>query len=257
MAATVTFFPVGNGDMALIALESRRTILVDVNIREPGDEIRDVGADLRARLRTDTEGRPYVDAMLLSHPDQDHCRGLVEHFHLGALADYKKPPKSEPGKIIIREMWSSPMVFRRAEKDHTLCDDAVAWAKEARRRVAVYRNGEAFGSGNRIQILGEDQDGKTDDLTNILVVTGKTITTIDGNTDTSFRGRLLAPKGKEQPRKKSAAAKITRALSSVSRSHTALRCTRAASSRRGMRKSQSGSGSGPITRMRFPGSTTI
>jgi hypothetical protein len=243
--------------MALIVLESGRTILVDVNIREPGDEIREVGADLRARLRTDTEGRPYVDAMLLSHPDQDRCRGLVEHFHLGALADYKKPPKSEPGKIIIREMWSSPMVFRRAEKDHTLCDDAVAWTKEARRRVAVYRNGEAFGSGNRIQILGEDQDGKTDDLTNILVVTGKTITTIDGNTDTSFRGRLLAPKGKGTAEEEERRSKITRALSSVSRSHTALRCTRAASSRRGMRKSQSGSGSGPITRMRFPGSTTI
>ena len=33
MAANITFFPVDNGDMTLITLESGRTILVDVNIR--------------------------------------------------------------------------------------------------------------------------------------------------------------------------------------------------------------------------------
>jgi len=196
MAAAITFFPVDNGDMTLITLESGRTILVDINIRAPGDDIRDVSADLRSRLKTDADGRPYVDAMLLSHPDQDHCRGLVEHFHLGKLADYKKAKKDELPKIVIREMWSSPMVFRRAQKDHTLCDDATAWKEEARRRVAVFRKDKSLTSGDRIQILGEDEDGKTDDLTDILVVAGNTITKIDGTADTSFRGRLLAPKGK-------------------------------------------------------------
>ena len=33
MTATITFFPVDNGDMTLIELESGRKILMDVNIR--------------------------------------------------------------------------------------------------------------------------------------------------------------------------------------------------------------------------------
>ena len=101
MAATITFFPVDCGDMTLIQLESGRTILIDINIRAVTDGVRDVAKDLRDRLDTDAKGYPYVDVMLLSHPDQDHCRGLVEHFHLGPLADYKKPKdgqaKKKPG----------------------------------------------------------------------------------------------------------------------------------------------------------------
>ena len=124
MAAVITFFPVDNGDMTLIKLESGRTILVDINIREPGDDIRDVSADLRARLGTDSNGRPFVDAMVISHPDQDHIRGLLNHFHLGPLSDYPEPKKGEPSKIVIREMWSSAMVFRRMSKDQKLCEDA-------------------------------------------------------------------------------------------------------------------------------------
>ncbi len=195
MAAIITFFPVGNGDMTLIKLESGRTILVDMNIRQPSDGIRDVSADLRRRLKKDDKGRPYVDAVLLTHPDQDHCRGLIEHFHLGPLADYKQPKSGELAKIVIREVWSSPMVFRRMPKDQTLCKDADAWKKEACRRVNLYKATHKFAAGDRIQVMGEDRDGKTDDIAEIVVKAGKTITSIDGNTDTAFRGRLLAPKG--------------------------------------------------------------
>lgn len=196
VAAQITFFPVGNGDMTLIQLESGRTILVDINIRQPGDNVRDVAADLRSRVKTDDRGRPFVDAMLLSHPDQDHCRGLIEHFHLGPLVDYKQPKSGEPAKIIIYEMWSSPMVFRRMPSDQKLCEDAAAWAKEARRRVNLYKERREFWLGDRVQVLGEDRDGKTDDVTEILVTAGNTITKIRGVVDGTFHGRLLAPKGK-------------------------------------------------------------
>jgi len=196
MAAVLTFFPVDNGDMTLIKLESGRTVLIDINIREPGTGVRDVAADLRACLGTDGSGRPVVDAMLLTHPDQDHCRGLEQHFHLGPLSEYGQPKKGEPAKIVIREMWSSAMVFRRMPQDQALCPDAKAWAKEARRRVALFRKNGQLATGDRIQMMGEDRDGKTDDLSAILVKAGKTITTINGVADASFRGRLLAPKGK-------------------------------------------------------------
>jgi len=113
------------------------TLLIDVNIRQDADdpdgEARDVAKDLRDRLKKDENGRPFVDAFLLSHPDQDHCRGLARHFHLGPLGDYPDDDKDyKDKKIVIREIWSSPIVFRRASKTHTLCDDARAFNTEAR-----------------------------------------------------------------------------------------------------------------------------
>lgn len=201
LSAVITFFPVGNGDMALIQLESGRTILVDINIRQPDDEIRDVAADLRERLARNDEGRPYVDAMLLTHPDQDHCRGLVEHFHLGPTAEYEEPEEDEAGKIIIREMWSSPMVFRRSKRKEEknksdLCEDAKAWAKEARRRVKLVKDGKTADSGDRIQVLGEDEDGKTDNLEDVLIKAGETIVMVDGAKDGTFEAYLIAPAAK-------------------------------------------------------------
>ena len=73
MSAMISFFPVGNGDMTLIELESGRTILIDVNIREaadnPDDSTPNVAAKLRKRLKQDDQGRHYVDVFIQSHPD--------------------------------------------------------------------------------------------------------------------------------------------------------------------------------------------
>ena len=114
MTATIEFFPVRNGDMVLLTLQSGRKILIDVNIRksaddENDDEAVDVATLLRDRLDRDANDRLYVDAFLLTHPDEDHCRGLDPHFHLGNPDDWKR----KDDKILIREMWSSPIIFRR------------------------------------------------------------------------------------------------------------------------------------------------
>ena len=90
-------------------------------------------------------------------------------------------------------MWSSPIVFRRASKLHSLCDDANAWNKEARRRVAYYRANRYFVEGDRIMILGRDIDGKTDDLAGILVEVDTEFSRINGSVDLSFTARLIAP----------------------------------------------------------------
>ena len=111
------------------------------NWRDPDDDTRDVAKDLRDRLGRDAKNRPYVDAFLLTHPDADHIRGLQNHFWLGSLADYPDDKKPDGEKrIVIRELWSSPLVFRRACKNHTLCDDAKAFNTEAKRRVKVNRD---------------------------------------------------------------------------------------------------------------------
>jgi len=197
MVAKVTFFPVGNGDMTLVEFESGRKVLIDMNIRaaadDPDDDTLDVAKELRDRLTRDAKGRLYLDALLISHPDQDHCTGLRNHFHLGPPADWSK----SDDKIFIREMWSSPMVFRRASSQHTLCEDARAFNSEARRRVARFRDTSGvISEGDRILILGEDENGKTDDLGSILVKADDTFSQINGQFDSSVTVRLLAPQQK-------------------------------------------------------------
>ncbi len=192
--ATLAFLPVGNGDMTLIKTESGRKLLLDLNIRADADNLDDDTPDvaemLRDRLDRDDDGRLYVDALLLSHPDKDHCAGLQKHFHLGPLGEWS----ADADKIFIRELWSSPMVFRRASRHHTLSKDAKAFNSEARRRVKKFRdmNG-AVEDGDRILILGEDEDGKTDDLEEILIRVDEEFSRINGQKDTSMTARLLGP----------------------------------------------------------------
>lgn len=201
-AASVTFFPVDCGDMTLVQLADTvgTTLIIDINIRssadDPEDDTRDVAKDLRDRLKRDANNRPYVDAFLMSHPDCDHIRGLMSHFHLGPLSDYaddKKPDKEK--KIVIRELWSSPLVYRRASKTHTLGPDARAFNTEAKRRVKVNvdKNFSGVGEGDRILVMGEDQNGKTDKLGPILVKTGSTFSRINGSESSFFSAVLLAP----------------------------------------------------------------
>jgi hypothetical protein len=194
MTASIIFFPVNNGDMTLTTFDNDQKLLIDLHVRkaadDPDDDTPDVMAQLRERLKRDEKNRLYVDGFLLSHPDKDHIGGLVSHFHLGPPEDWNK----DDDKIIIREMLSSPIVFRRASTQHVLCDDAKAWAKEARRRVKLYRDTKTIGvEGNRIQILGEDIDGKTDDILGIVVKTEGLLTSLNRVSAGAFEARLLAP----------------------------------------------------------------
>ena len=194
MSPKITLFPVGNGDMTLVRTESGRRILVDINIRaaadDPDDDTPDAAQLLRDRLERDSEGRWYVDVLLVSHPDRDHCTGLRQHFHMGPPGEWS----ATADKILIRELWSSPMVFRRASRRNVLCDDARAFNAEARRRVRRYRDdGQAVKDGNRILILGEDEDGRTDDLDAILVLVDEAFSRVNGKEDASMTARLLGP----------------------------------------------------------------
>lgn len=206
MAATVTFFPVGNGDMTLIKLndKDKTTILIDTNIRNGSDaeknKIIDVAPELRKRLNKDEKGRPYVNVFLLTHPDADHCTGIQKHFHLGPISEYISEPKEgEELKVMINEIWSSPMVFRRASKNHTLCEDAKAFNKEARRRVTYFRENKdsEIPKGEQIKIIGEDENGKTDDLTKILIKVNEKFCKINGEDNYQIDMYVLGPVSKQ------------------------------------------------------------
>jgi hypothetical protein len=206
MAGQIAFFPVCNGDMTMVRLANAdaTTIIIDVRIRQaaddPEDETPDVAGELRKQLLTDADQRPYVDAFLLSHPDEDHCLGVRKHFWLGPIEDYPddKKPQAEK-RIVIREMWSSPMIFRRRNSlGLTLCDDAHAFHVEARRRVLRWKELGYAVVGNGVRVFGEDKGGKTDNIQPILVKTGETFSTIGGHTyGDFFSAKLLAPMPKQ------------------------------------------------------------
>jgi hypothetical protein len=59
MKSTITFFPVDNGDMTLIKLSDKTTILTDINLRESAEDEEDPAFDavkgLRDRLEKDDD----------------------------------------------------------------------------------------------------------------------------------------------------------------------------------------------------------
>lgn len=198
MNARVSFIPVGCGDMTLIRLQGGQHILIDCNIRkaadDPDDETFDAIAALRERLEArgrDSKGRLYLDVFSLSHPDRDHCAGLERHFHLGPARAWDP----DEDKIFIREIWSSPIIFRRlAREGQSLCPDAKAFNREAHRRLAVNQaNGYVVSDGDRMLILGEDENGKSTPHRAIVVQIGDTIIGAAGRNNGDFEALLLGP----------------------------------------------------------------
>lgn len=191
MAATISFFPVGNGDMTLITTNNGKKILIDCNIRQ-GDDYPDVLEQLREKLERDSSERLFVDLFVWSHPDEDHCRGVKSSFHLGKPEDWKE----KDDLIFINEIWSSPMVYRRASKNHTLSEDAKALKAEVKRRVNVFEKDSENGIGDMVLILGEDEDGQTDGIQDIVLQLDDEISKINQITDSSFKAKLLGPTAK-------------------------------------------------------------
>ena len=201
--STVTFFPVGekNGGMTLIKLNDldNTVILIDCSI---GEELIanycDVKQELRDRLPSDLEGRPYVDAFILTHRHDDHLKGFQKYFHLGPLGEYNKD--DDELKIIIKELWSSHIFGKPASSTYNLCDDARAFNKEMKRRVELFKSDSQIkNEGDRAIIIGKEPDGKPDGIGKIKYDIGDMFTKIN-NRDliSKFSGYILSPIEKQE-----------------------------------------------------------
>lgn len=184
-ARGLAFWPVGNGDSTTIAIDADNFLQVDLNHLETKADDEDDAAwavidELVERLPK-VSGRPYLAAFVLTHPDQDHCRGfdrLLEEVDIG-------------------ELWFTPRVFAEYNKD--LCDDAEAFKKEAKRRVAatVKVKGDPD-TGDRVRIFGYsdllEEDEFKDFPEDRITVPGNELSEVDGN-DLSdvFRAFIHAP----------------------------------------------------------------
>jgi hypothetical protein len=198
--ASIVYFPVGNGDTSLIKLEDGTTILVDSNVTsdafdENNNERFDVYNFLRQELRQEN-GVHHLDTFILTHADDDHCRGIDKMCYLGDPAKYTDTHKKE-GLLIIDELWFTPRLFLTI--DGKKCDCAKALKKEAERRIDLYKSGktERTQAGNRLRIIGYTENEELKGLESIVTVPGHSLNLINGSVRDNFRFFIYAPVRKD------------------------------------------------------------
>jgi beta-lactamase superfamily II metal-dependent hydrolase len=184
----VIFWPVGTGDSTSIVVQDGIVLQVDLRDLHAADDADDDHVALVDELAENlpkVDGKPYLSAFALTHPDQDHILGFEE------LLD----------RVTIGEIWFTPRVF--IENDQDLCDDAAAFKEEAERRVqATIQAGGDVGSGDRVRLIGYDALLKRGEFAGFpedrLTIPGNSITEIDGDDyEGEFNAFIHAPFAEE------------------------------------------------------------
>jgi hypothetical protein len=193
----IKYYPVENGDTSLITLSDETKILIDINITQDSadeneEERYDVLNDLLTNELNKSDGKPFVDVFILTHPDNDHCRGYEKYFYQGNPTKYSKSDK-EAGLIIINELWYTPRVFEVHTSE--LNSDAKVFKKEAKRRMDLYKEDpiSADSDGNRIRIIGYTDNKDLKGLEDRIVVPGNSISEFNEDFKTDFSLFIHAP----------------------------------------------------------------
>lgn len=187
----VKFYPVDNGDTVLIKVD-KTTILIDANIRD-NDDCYDVMSDLLDELNTDGENRYHLDLFMLTHPDEDHCRGVDTNFYLGDPDNYSDEDL-ENDQVIIDELMVTPMLFTDATST-----PAKALKKEVDRRRKLWDENSPTKAkaGNRLVIIGYDGDRRYENVTSyipgemIKEVNGKSMSLLEFFVHSPFKDSLV------------------------------------------------------------------
>jgi beta-lactamase superfamily II metal-dependent hydrolase len=186
----IMFWPVGTGDSTTIVVDDGHVVQVDLHDMAQADldgaVVTPVVDELAAWLPK-RSGRPYLAVFVLTHADQDHCRGF---------ADLLKA-------VTIGELWATPRLWREYEDaDAVICDDARAFQQEAERRVQATRAAAARGkqpaSGDRILVVGYDTDREQHAYADLpdeyLTGPGHLVTSLDGDDmSAAFEAFVHAP----------------------------------------------------------------
>jgi hypothetical protein len=201
MDPRITYFPVGNGDCALITLSDNTQIIIDCNTTaEASDENEPSCYDVHQHLLDfgkKLDGKiPHVDVFVLTHTDQDHCRGFPTTFYTGDPAKYTVKHSKED-LILIDELWFTHRIF--AVHEGPLSDWAKAFRKEAQRRIDLHlANSPASNkAGNRIRVVGHSNNPAYQGLGDLVITPGNYIDVIDRKQKKDFRFFVHAPFRKE------------------------------------------------------------
>lgn len=184
---SITFFPVGNGDCTLIRLADNTNILIDCNLtldaESENSDVYDVRHHLLELLPRD-DGVPYLDTFILTHPDEDHCRGFDRVFHRG------KPENctgsGEKPKIRVDELWFSPRVFKEYTKG--LSNDARQFKNEVQRRKRLHQSLDSTSNnpGNRLRIVGYSDAEEVEGLDHLVIGPGLSTRMVNGSWRNEF-----------------------------------------------------------------------
>jgi hypothetical protein len=193
----IKYYPVENGDTSLITLSDETKILIDINItndstNEDEEERYDVLRDLLDIELKKSNKKPFVDVFILTHPDNDHCRGYEKYFFQGEPSDYSDKDK-EAELIIINELWYTPRVFEVYTNE--LNSDAKIFKKEAKRRMDLYKEDPKIANvdGNRIRIIGYTDNKDLKGLEDRIVVPGNLINEFNEDFKDDFAMFIHAP----------------------------------------------------------------
>ena len=131
-------------------------------------------SDLLDEFSTDGENRYHLDLFMLTHPDEDHCRGIDTNYYLGDPEKYSDTDK-ENDLVIIDELMVTSMLFTDATST-----PAKALKKEAERRRKLWdaNSSEKTKAGNRLVIIGYDGDKRYENVTSY--IPGETIKKVNG-----------------------------------------------------------------------------
>lgn len=180
----ILLWPVGTGDSTTVVVSEK--IVIQVDLRDlhasgNGDDDHVALVDTLVENLPQVDGRPYLSAFALTHPDQDHILGFADLLE----------------RVDIGEVWFTPRVF--SENDSDLCDDAVAFKEEGERRVqATIDAGGDSGSGDRVRLIGYDSILEDEQYKGFpedrLTIPGNSITEINGEDFTGeFNAFIHAP----------------------------------------------------------------
>ena len=187
----VKFYPVDNGDTVLIKVD-KTTIQIDANIRN-SDDCYDVMSDLLDEFSKDSDGIYHLDLFMLTHPDEDHCRGINTNYYLGNPKNYSDEDL-ENDLVIIDELMVTPMLFADATSE-----PAKALKKEANRRRKLWDDDsqDKTKAGNRLVIIGYDGDKRYKNVTSyipgdiIKEVNGKSMSLLEFFVHSPFKDSLV------------------------------------------------------------------
>lgn len=166
------FWPVGSGDSTTVVVDKDTFIQIDLRhltcADEDDEDPRMAVIDKLIEILPKVDGRPYLAVFVLTHPDEDHCRGFIELLR----------------RVTIGELWHTPRVFREYPRD--LCEDAKAFRREAKRRVKKTIETEGLAdSGDRVRVIGYDDLLYEDDYEGFpsdrFTIPGHVVSDLDGN----------------------------------------------------------------------------
>lgn len=183
----VLFWPVGTGDSAtFIVREDEVMFQVDLRHTAKSEDDETDCAPIIDHLEEnlpEVDGKPYLSAFALTHPDKDHILGFAELL----------------SRVTIGELWFTPRVFREHDDEGNICEDAQAFRHEAHRRVtATIDAGGDPGSGDRVRLIGYDTLLKEDHYQGFpqefFSIPGQVVTVLNGEElDGDFRVFVHAP----------------------------------------------------------------